>query len=627
MKKKTIIQIVLFVTILFFAGAELIIKNNSLYKNHLSIDCSLDEIKFGKEKGNLIDEVVFNEISLPYDAGTGTFFFSKPEGVKDWNNPTVKIVSDQNCKVVFERTFTEEDIRNDAKICFVVYTEDVYQECYLKCTSLPFIRLECYEDIEDDYVPVKIALLDNRKDAAQEYIESEGKIHIRGASSRLCEKKNYRLSLSTESLGNHDRKNKISLLGMRQDEDWILFAPYDDTYKLDNVFSTNLWYDTCSMNNAFGVNTGVEYRWIEVFLNNTYWGLYALGYPLDEKVVEIDENTGGLYKKVDWSLGNTLTNYENKGQNEDDWSYLEDFFQFMEENKNDNAKLRTWIDIDNAIDFSLFVNLVQAYDLVGYYRQEMEQSDSYTKNLYIAVKEHDGNKTALYCPWDLDDTWAPNPEENAIMASGYLDQLLINGDIDLIYKICDRYGYLRQNQWSDESFQSRLDREEQQIFWSGAAQRDKDRWPDSEWNPEMEQGLRVFKDYVFARLEETDRYYERIKQHAQEGYYMYYVQQFEGFLDKDFVIKVNREVVNNNQDLRVLLEYLSVDISRLSEATTYISRRNQEDALQYYSEEDIENSSISDLLPEGISSFKENSFDIIMIDGAVTKALNLRIDL
>ena len=80
-------------------------------------------------------------------------------------------------------------------------------------------------------------------------------------------KKGYAVSLTQESVGGHLRDNDISLLGMRQDDDWVLYAAYNDQEKIRNVFSCNLWKDFCSTDNERGIDTGVEYRYLELFMN------------------------------------------------------------------------------------------------------------------------------------------------------------------------------------------------------------------------------------------------------------------------------------------------------------------------------------------------------------------------
>ena len=172
------------------------------------------------------------------------------------------------------------------------YNDSFYHEYALVCTTLPLMNIESDTQVGDEDVPVHMTLFDNRKGAAQRLTQSDGDMHIRGGSTRTYPKKGYKLSLTKESLGNNVRLNKVSLLGMRQDDDWILYAAYNDPEKIRNVFSSVLWKNTCAMDNAFGIDNGMEYRYVELFLNGEYWGLYALGYPIDDLQLSIDTSIG-----------------------------------------------------------------------------------------------------------------------------------------------------------------------------------------------------------------------------------------------------------------------------------------------------------------------------------------------
>ena len=186
----------------------------------------------------------------------------------------------------------------------VAYTKDAYCKFSLKCTTLPLMNIECDTAISDESIPMNITVYDNRQEAVQRVILSDGWIHVRGASTRIYPKKGYRFSLVQESVGRNIRSNQISLLGMRQDDDWILYAAYNDPEKIRNVFSSNLWEYTCALDNSEQANTGMEYKYLELFINGEYWGLYALGFPIDKKQMgfnnkSVEEN---MYKIITWII-------------------------------------------------------------------------------------------------------------------------------------------------------------------------------------------------------------------------------------------------------------------------------------------------------------------------------------
>ncbi|MBO6255682.1 MAG: CotH kinase family protein [Bacteroidaceae bacterium] len=57
---------------------------------------------------------------------------------------------------------------------------------------------------------------------------------------------------------------------------FILYSCYADPERARNVFSQNLWTESCGTDNAYNINTGSYYKYVELFLNGEYYGLYAL---------------------------------------------------------------------------------------------------------------------------------------------------------------------------------------------------------------------------------------------------------------------------------------------------------------------------------------------------------------
>ena len=89
----------------------------------------------------------------------------------------------------------------------------------------------------------------------------------------------------------------------RTDGEWLLYSAYNDQERIRNVFSSNLWFTGNAGANRFGIKNGMEYRYLELFLNGEYWGLYALGYPLDSKQMQPETDSRAvkniyMFKKI-----------------------------------------------------------------------------------------------------------------------------------------------------------------------------------------------------------------------------------------------------------------------------------------------------------------------------------------
>lgn len=134
-------------------------------------------------------------------------------------------------------------------------------------------------------------------------------VEVRGQSSQMFPKKSYSLELKTTD----GEDTSASLLGMPEEEDWILYAPYSDKTMMRNALTYNL-----------GKRMGEwqpRFRFCEVYLNGDYIGVYQLTESVkrDKNRVDIsklnpdeisgDDLTGGYILKVDKIDGLTSDEY------------------------------------------------------------------------------------------------------------------------------------------------------------------------------------------------------------------------------------------------------------------------------------------------------------------------------
>lgn len=579
-------------------------QNTVRYSAYIIDQKELEAVMQGRaEVFSLLEALYFNEEALFYDNASRTFYYSLIEGNAGAYDPDVRIKSkNEDLKIAFIKDgITAEGIKNNDTITLLAYTGEAYCRYFLKCTTLPLMNIECSEEILDDSVPMSMVLFDNRQGAAMRVTASGGKIHLRGATARLYPKKGYRFSLTQESVGGNLRNNQVPLLGMRPDDDWLLYAAYNDQEKIRNVFSSNLWEYTCATDNAYGINTGMEYRYLELFLNGAYCGLYALGYPIDEKQLAVDKRNEeeALYKVTDWISGNVweyageepIKGYTDKGADGEsaNWLPLQKYCDALAHSLNDNEKLYAAVDINNAIDIYLFYNLIQGTDNV---------SKEYVKNHFFSLHKRQGKVIAMYSPWDMDDTWgntwrgdfpvneqqpyALSEKYNHVMESGVVNRLIANGDGAVWEKIFDKYGYLRENGWSDENVNALLDEYEKDIFASGAYMRDRERWPEGNYADAAE-GLKPFRTFVMGRLREFDAYFERLKGVCRDSIFIRRSAQYASFEEGSFLIEINEKELLRDSDYRDLFEYMGIDISAVTEEVRFILAKPVEGKYEYLS--------------------------------------------
>jgi hypothetical protein len=124
-------------------------------------------------------------------------------------------------------------------------------------------------------------------------------IEIKGESAQMFPKKSY-LFETQDSLGEN---RNVSLLGLPEENDWILYAPYSDKTLIKNVLSFKLARDM----GRYATRT----QYCELFIDGSYKGLYVLMEKIkqDKNRVDIsklrpediegDQLTGGYILRVD----------------------------------------------------------------------------------------------------------------------------------------------------------------------------------------------------------------------------------------------------------------------------------------------------------------------------------------
>jgi len=139
--------------------------------------------------------------------------------------------------------------------------------------------------------------------------EYSGKISIeqRGESSSGFAKKSYSIELQKADGSN----NNVSILGLPEENDFVLYGPYSDKTMIKNVLTYELYRKT----GRWAPRT----RFIEVMLNDDYRGVYVLTEKLkrDENRVDIDKITSADVLPEDMSGGYILRRDKNKNLPED----------------------------------------------------------------------------------------------------------------------------------------------------------------------------------------------------------------------------------------------------------------------------------------------------------------------
>ncbi|MBQ9640199.1 MAG: CotH kinase family protein [Bacteroidaceae bacterium] len=321
-------------------------------------------------------------------------------------------------------------------------------------------------------------------------------IRWRGATSLRYQKKSYAIKLKDAS-GN---KLDASLLGMRSDNSWILDAMAVDKARMRNRVSTDLWLDFSRKPYYFAQEpelvNGTHGKFVEVYLNGRYDGLYCLTEKVDRKQLKLkkyknDTVRGILYKATThcymWEENESKYAYDNTKPT---WAGWEVQYPDVEDGEPiDWAPLVNtthWLtfapyeaiddSLQDVVDMPLWADYFLLVDL-------MLGNDNAAKNVLASYYDltKPGQKLVV-TPWDMDATWGRSWKADTLSAyreTGLYHNihgkfLYARSDSALIYG--PRYSQLRQTYFSADSLKKYFKTYFDLFRTTGAAERETQRW-------------------------------------------------------------------------------------------------------------------------------------------------------
>lgn len=315
-------------------------------------------------------------------------------------------------------------------------------------------------------------------------------IEIRGESSAGWDYKSYGIETQNEDGSNRN----VSLLGLPEEQDWVLHAPYYDRSLLRNVLIFDLarkmgWYASRTV-------------YCELILNGEYQGIYVLMEKIkrDDERVNIatlspeettgDDVTGGYILRVDkeeWSPGvnssyppransNVTLRYQYYYPKPDvivqeQEQYISSFIQEFEDLMHDGdfstpeKYYSNYLNVDSFVDYVLLNELSR-------------NVDGYRLSTYLTKqKDSDGGKLIAGPVWDYNFSFGNADYYDGSSTEGWqLDYFaedpgfqwdqyqspfwwkVLFDDGKFRKKLNDRWDFLRQNVLSTDSLNASIDR-------------------------------------------------------------------------------------------------------------------------------------------------------------------------
>lgn len=385
----------------------------------------------------------------------------------------------------------KECVSRNKTIIVAVYVFILMFNVFTAKAQLPIVRINTTNQLSENFCDCHFSLDDK--------ISLYADIRFRGASSMLQQKKSFAIKLKAPS----GEKCDTSLLGMRKDNYWILDAMAIDLARMRNRISMDLWNDFSRepyiIQKEENSRNGTDGKFVELYLNDEYWGVYCLSERLDRKQLKLkkfNENTvkGILYKSVSWStLSSTDKNYYNYDNKRNtwngweisypnlddepiDWQPLADIIQWFSYSDIFEIKEHLTSKIDAPVwqDYFLLVEFICA-------------KDNICKNQYVyfynVTKE---DRKLGIAPWDMDLSWGRDYQGmkiyntianyDMVTTSNKVSKMLYDNEELLEKSFKDRYAELRTTFFDSENLKNRFRTYFTLFAESGAAERERERW-------------------------------------------------------------------------------------------------------------------------------------------------------
>lgn len=466
---------------------------------------SIPEEMFGKDYAAIITldtDSAWNNLSIENTKIENSFVFKEIEGNKEYTLKAKKGQQDINTKITF--------------------------------TFLPIINLKGTFDY--NYSNGKLSLLTPEE---TEPITTLLKAKWRGGSTNTVDKhkRNYKI----KTLNEKGKKQEISLLGMREDNNWILDAGQVDLFRLRNRIATEIWNEFASKPyyalKEPKAKSGVAGKVVEVILNNEYRGIYSLTEAMDRKELKLkkyddinQEFHGLLWKVSSWDKAQFQDIAEDYDNTKETWHAFETKYpDFEDVNPTDYSPLYNAINfVVNSDDETFKKEIAEYFDipvLIDYqiFLEVLKPIDNCGKNMYWGIYDVARDKKLTLAIWDLDASvgqdWhcstplhpeyvSPDTELGIKEAFNLYTRLSTLNVDNYNQKVSDRYHELRKTYFSEENLISKYQGYYNMLVKSGAASREENKWSEDSdiggYPLNFKEEIEYIKNWIIQRLNYLD---------------------------------------------------------------------------------------------------------------------------
>lgn len=478
----------------------------------IEIDEAWDiEDERAESEGHLVSAMYNGQALLGFEAESNTFYctLGMENGI-DWPELSLTAKGADGLQVAwiddYSYDWCADAIENGYRYELLAYTDTEFSYIGVVFTGLPIVSLRSDEEIgwDDVYGEVHIS------GEGYEAIHSMALLHQRGGGYREnVEKRSFHIEFRTRRLTGHEKKDRLSVLGMEADTDWLLIGNDTDFTCIRNEIAWGLWRDWTGEEGI----TPLDSRLVEVFLNDTYMGIYQLMERIDAQE-ELARMGGNPATDI---VGRKVTE-ANKGsrprrvsaENANTYIELRHLPSGMVEDQAFSAML-AYLDLEGVYgttydDEALAEAAAERFDLyqmLDYFLFLQAASlgpDNAGNNVYIwALDNGKGGFVYRLSPWDMDTAFEEIPVSINLWLRGVVRSITMDicGSKTLVHEM---WKERRETILEENAFYQRFTDIYEFMQRSGAYLREAERWN----HDDIETELKEMREYAIEHLGAID---------------------------------------------------------------------------------------------------------------------------
>jgi hypothetical protein len=484
----------------------------------------------------MLSQFLVDGVAPCFDAALGKYLLCVDEAA--WDSPAweaeVRLPTDSPWTslridgTVADGLFRFTDISGTKTYNLEAATAEGTVHATLQLTFLPILQLRTLGNtVSNDFVGAELHVQEG------DGVCDELKIKVKHRGGTTNEKDRHKRNFKIKVIDDEGGKRDVSLLGLRKDNSWVLDAGQVDLFRLRNYVAAGIWQDFAPRpyyaDQEPKARSATRGTVVELFVDDRYEGIYHLCEPIDRKQMKLKKFDadgtihGALWKATsfgDATFWNVPAAYDNSAEKNDVWEVkypsledlcpsdyttLHDAIEFVATASATefNRQVADYFDMPVLIDYYLFVNLTNAFDLCG-------------KNIYWAVYDKAADRRLTPAMWDMDCTMGQNYKDNPLhpdyvssttpllVPNKIFHQLLRLNTDHFQQRMAERYANLRQGIFSTSNLQQRYADVFARLKRCGAVDREEQRWShdtDIAGLPlDMEQELAYITTWIDERM-------------------------------------------------------------------------------------------------------------------------------